>query len=454
MRAAPPSHFAIVALPIFERGTFVDWINKYADKIVTPEEAVKHIKSGDKVMIGHAVGEPISLTDAMVANKAKYKDVEVMHFVSMGKSEYCLPENADNFFHNGGFLGKTTREAVHSGRGVYTPVFLYESVELYKTVLRPNVVLFMVSPPDQHGFCSFGVSVDWTKPGAEVCDIAIAEVNDQMPRTYGDSFIHISEIDYLIPVSRPITENKPVVATEVELAIGRNCAALIEDGSTLQLGIGAIPDSVLMSLDDKNDLGIHTEMLPTGVVDLYERGIINNRAKTFKPGKMIATFVMGTKKLYDFVDNNPVVEMGSCDWVNDPYLIRQNDRMVAINSCIQVDFVGQVASESVGTRQVSGTGGQVDFFRGANMSKGGKAIIAMTSTTHNDAISRIVPFLDQGAVVTTCRNDVNYVVTEYGVAQLKFQTTRERARRLINIAHPKFRPELMAQFEERFHVKF
>ncbi len=244
------------------------------------------------------------------------------------------------------------------------------------------------------------------------------------------------------------------MAADVERAIGRNCAALIEDGSTLQLGIGAIPDSVLLSLDDKNDLGIHTEMLPTGVVDLYERGIITNRAKTFKPGKMIATFVMGTKKLYDFVDNNPVVEMAPCDWVNDPYLIRQNDRMVSINSCVQVDFTGQVSSESVGPRQVSGTGGQVDFFRGANMSKGGKAIIAMTSTTHNGKVSRIVPFLDQGAIVTTCRNDANYVVTEYGVAQLKFQNTRERARRLINIAHPDFRPQLMEKFEELFHVKF
>jgi 4-hydroxybutyrate CoA-transferase len=280
--------------------------------------------------------------------------------------------------------------------------------------------------------------------------MVIAEVNDRYPRTLGDSFMHISEIDYLVPVSRPVMTLKPTAMTEVEMAIGRNCAALVEDGSTLQLGIGGIPDAVLLALSEKNDLGIHTEMLPSGVVDLYERGVITNRAKTYKPGKMLATFVMGSRKLYEFVHNNPVVELYDCEFINDPYVIRQHERMVSINSGVQVDFTGQVCSESVGPRQISGTGGQVDFFRGANMSKGGKAILAMTSTARNGKVSRILPFLDQGSVVTTCRNDVNYIVTEYGHAQLKGQSTRERARRLIGIAHPNFRPELIAKFEELF----
>lgn len=432
----------------------MDWKTKYKDKIVTAAEAVKHIKSGDRVLVGHAVGEPISLTDAMVANKEQYKDVMVMHWVAMGKAGYCQSDAVGHLYHNSCFLGVSTRAAINEGRGFYTPIFLHESPELYRTTLRPNVVLFQVSPPDEHGYCSYGVSVDWTKPGVDACDIAIAEVNDQYPRTYGDSFVHISEIDYLVPTSNPVIELPAAKISDVELAIGRNCADLIEDGSTLQLGIGAIPDCVLMSLDGKKDLGVHTEMLPTGIVDLVEKGIINCRAKTFHPGRMVATFIMGAKKLYDFCDNNPMVEMFPCDFVNDPYVIRQNDKMVAINSCVQVDFTGQICSESVGARQISGTGGQVDFMRGANMSRGGKAIVAITSTAGGGKVSRIVPFLDQGAVVTTCRNDVNYVVTEYGVAQLKHQTTAERARRLINIAHPDFRPELQEKFKDIFKMPF
>ncbi|MDR1685769.1 MAG: hypothetical protein LBR82_04900 [Desulfovibrio sp.] len=432
----------------------MDWRKQYADKIVTAEEAVRHIKSGDRVLLGHAAGEPLSLTDALTANKEQYRDVEITHFVAMGKSEYCLPEMAGHFCHNSLFLGVSTRRAIEDGRGIFTPTFLSDCMELYRTILRPDVTLCQISTPDRHGFCSFGVSVDYTKPGAALSDLVIAEVNEQYPRTLGDSFIHLSEIDYLVPVSRPVIELRNAVLTDVEKTIGRNCADIIEDGSTLQLGIGAIPDAVLAALSEKNDLGIHTEMLPNGVVDLYERGVITNRAKTYKPGKMLATFIMGSRKLYDFVDNNPAVEMHDCEFINDPYIIRRNDRMVAVNSCVQVDFTGQVCSESVGTRQISASGGQVDFFRGANMSKGGKAIIAMTSTTHGGKVSRILPFLDQGAVVTTCRNDVNYVVTEYGMAQLRGRSTRERARRLINIAHPDFRPALTAKFEELFKCRF
>ncbi len=430
------------------------WKQMYAHKIVTAEEAVKHIKSNDRLVLGHAAAEPLPLTDAMVANKDQYENVEIIHFVPMGKSEYCKPEMENYFTHNSFFLGGNTREAIASGRGRFTPAFLHESVNFFKTTLQPDVALFQVSPPDEHGYCSFGISVDFTKPAAESARLKIAEINDIFPRTLGDTFIHISDIDYLVPTSRPLIEIMPTDIGEVERAIGENCASIIEDGSAIQMGIGAIPDAVLLFLDNKKDLGIHTEMLSTGVVRLVKQGVINNRLKTTHSGKITATFVMGTQELYDFAENNPMVELYPADYINDPVLISRNDKVVSICSCIQIDFTGQVCAESIGPKQFSGTGGQVDFFRGANMSKGGKAITAISSTTANGKISRIVPFLDYGSVVTSTRNDVNYVVTEYGIAQLKGKTTRNRARALINIAHPKFRPELISQFEEIFKCVF
>lgn len=391
----------------------------------------------------------------MVANKENYENVEIVHMVAMGKAEYAQPGMEKYFKHNSIFVGGTTRDAVASGRGEFTSCFFSEVPKMFKQGYLPvDVALIQVSTPDEHGYCSFGVSNDYTKPAAESAKTIIAEVNDQMPRTMGDSFIHVSEIDYMVEVSHPVIELKPPKISDVEKAIGENCAALIEDGSTLQLGIGAIPDAVLLFLKDKKDLGIHSEMISDGVVELVEAGVITNKQKTIHPGKIVVTFLMGTKRLYDFVNNNPMVEMYSVDYVNNPCVIMQNNKMVSINSCVQVDFMGQVASESVGLTQISGVGGQVDFVRGANMCKNGKSIMAMPSTAAKGKVSKIVPLLDEGAAVTTSRNDVDYVVTEYGIAQLKGKTLKDRARALINIAHPNFRPSLIEEFEKRFKAKF
>lgn len=432
----------------------MSWKEEYADKICTAQEAVSKIKSGDRVVLGHAVGEPTTLSKALVENYLAYEDVAIYHFVSMGKSEYCNPGMEGHLYHNGFFLGSTTRKAIKEGRGLYTPTFLKDSPAVFRDEVKPDVILCQVSAPDEDGYCSFGVSVDYTKPAAECAKMIIAEVNEQYPVTYGDTKIHISKIDWMVPTDLPVLTLPRVKISDVELAIGQNCAALIEDGSTLQLGIGGIPDAVLISLADKKDLGIHTEMLPSGVVDLVKKGVINGKRKTLHPGKMVATFLMGTKELYDFCDGNPMVEMYDTAYTNDPFIIAQNEKMVAINSCIQVDFTGQVCAESIGPDQFSGTGGQADFFRGASASKGGKAIVAMTSTASKGTISRIVPFLDQGAVVTSTRNDYQYVVTEYGAAYLRGKSTRDRARALIAIAHPKFHDEFAAKFEEIFKCKY
>lgn len=433
----------------------MSWKEIYKSKLVTAEEAVKNIKSGDRVVVGHACGEPKDIIEAMVKNKDAYRNVEIVHMVSMGKSEYAKPEMAPYFRHNSIFVGATTRDAVAEGRGDFTPCYFSCVPKFFRDGTLPvDVAMVQLSPPDEHGYCSFGVSNDYTKPAAENAKIVIAEVNDKMPRTLGDSFIHVSNIDYIVETSNDIIELKAPKIGDVERAIGENCAKLIEDGSTLQLGIGAIPDAVLLFLKDKKDLGIHSEMISDGVVELMESGVINNKAKTLHQGKAAVTFLMGTKKLYDFVDNNPSVVMYPVDYINDPVVIAKNYKMVSINSCIQVDFMGQIASESIGLKQFSGVGGQVDFVRGAAMGQDGKSIIAIPSTASRGRISRIVPFLDKGAAVTTSRNDVHYVVTEYGIANLRGKTLRERARALINIAHPDFRSELIEEWEKRFKAKF
>jgi 4-hydroxybutyrate CoA-transferase len=418
------------------------------------KEAVSHIKSGDRVVVTHACGEPSALLDAMVENAAQYENVEIIHMVAMGGAKYCLPGMEKHFRHNSLFLGGSTRKAIEEGRGDFTPVYFSEVPTLLRTTLRPNVALLHLSPPDGHGFCGYGVSVDYTKPAAGAADLRIAQINKNMPRTMGDSFIHVSELDYIVEHDAPIIELQPPQISEVERAIGENCASLVRDGDTLQLGIGAIPDAVLLSLKDKHDLGIHSEMFSDGVVDLVEAGVITNRRKTLLPGKSVVTFLMGTRRLYDYVHDNPAVQMMPVDYVNNPAVIAQNDNLVSINSCVQVDLFGQVVSDSVGLRQISGVGGQVDFVRGANLSKNGRTVMAMPSTAQGGKVSKIVPLIDTGAAVTTSRYDVNYVVTEHGVAQLKFKTLRERARELIKIAHPDFRPGLIEEFEKRFKSKF
>ncbi|MDX9870941.1 MAG: acetyl-CoA hydrolase/transferase C-terminal domain-containing protein [Clostridia bacterium] len=433
----------------------MDWKELYKERLVSAQEAVRRIKSGDRVVTGHSVAEPPALIEAMVANKEAYENVEIVHMVAMGKGLYVQPGMEKHFRHNAIFVGGATRAAVNEGRADFTPCFFHQVPKLFKEGILPvDVLMTQVTPPDAHGYVSLGTSVDYTKSALECAKTVIVQVNDQMPRTMGDSFVHVSEIDYFVEDSRPLVELQPPVITEAERAIGENCAKLIQDGSTLQLGIGAIPDAVLLFLKDKKDLGIHSEMFSDGVVELVEAGVITNRKKTLHKGKMIVTFLMGTKRLYDFVDNNPTVEMYSVDYVNNPVTIMQNHNLVSINSCVQVDLLGQVASETIGYRQFSGVGGQVDFVRGAGMAPGGKSIIAMLSTASNDKVSRIVPLLDEGAVVTTSRTDVHYIVTEYGIADLRGKTVKDRGRALINIAHPNFRPQLIEAWEKRFNSKF
>lgn len=426
------------------------WRTWYKEHLFTPAQAVQQIKSGQRVVVAHACGEPSIILDALVANAAQYENVEIIHMVAMGKAAYCQPQYDKNFHHNAFFLGGSTRAAAAEGRMDFTPVYFSEIPSLLREDLRPNVTLLQCSPPDAHGYVSLGVSVDYTKPAAEASDLVIAQVNPNMPRTLGDSFLHVTQIGCLVEADTPVIELAPPKIGDVERAIGENVASLVRDGDTLQLGIGAIPDAVLLFLKEKNDLGIHTEMFSDGVVELVEAGVITNKAKTLHRGQSVATFLMGTRRLYDYVSDNPAVAMYPVDYVNDPYVIGQNDNLVSINSCVQVDIMGQVVSTSAGLRQISGVGGQVDFVRGANLSKGGRAIMAMPSTTGKGKISKIVPFLDQGSAVTTTRNEVNYVITEYGIAKLKGKSLRQRAEALIRIAHPDFRDELTAEFRRRY----
>jgi 4-hydroxybutyrate CoA-transferase len=411
----------------------MDWKEIYKSRLVSAQDAVKHIKSGDRVVFGHSVAEPTALVEAMVENKAAYENVEIVHMVAMGKGDYAQPGMEKHFRHNAFFVGGSTRQPVSEGRADYTPCFFYKVPSMFKEGYLPvDVLMTQVSPPDEHGYCTLGTSVDYTKAALDCAKIVIVQVNDQMPRTMGDSFVHVSDIDFFVEESRVLVELKPPVITDVEKAIGENCAKLVEDGSTLQLGIGAIPDAVLLFLKDKKDLGIHSEMFSDGVVELVESGVITNKMKSIHKGKMIVTFLMGTKRLYDFINGNPTVEMYPVDYVNNPAVIMQNYKMVSINSCVQVDLMGQVASETTG----------------------GKSIIAMMSTASNNKISRIVPLLDEGAAVTTSRNDVHYIVTEYGIADLRGKTLKDRGRALIGIAHPIFREQLIAVWEDRFKTKF
>ncbi|MBW2529466.1 MAG: acetyl-CoA hydrolase/transferase family protein [Deltaproteobacteria bacterium] len=421
----------------------MSWLDTYKAKVVDARTALERtISAGDRVMLNANCGEPQTLAEAFAELAPDLRDVEVVQLLALGKADYVRPELAANLRLNALFIGPGVRRAVNEGDADYTPVFLSEIPALFDHALPLDVALIQVSPPDEHGFCSFGVSVDVIKPAAERSKVVIAEVNEQMPRTLGDCFIHVSKLTYAVEVNRPLLELPQDEFTDVHRRIGTHIAELIDDGATLQLGIGAIPDAVLSQLKDKRHIGIHTEMFADGVVELFEAGVITNEKKTLHPGKIVSSFVMGSRKLYDFVDNNPVVEMHPSHYVNDPFVVAKNDNMVSINSAISIDLTGQVNSDSVGTRFYSGIGGQVDFVRGAQRADNGKAIIAFPSTAKDGELSRIVPTLLDGAGVVTSRGDVNYVVTEYGVAQLHGKSIRERARALINIAHPTFRQDL------------
>lgn len=407
------------------------------------EESLACVRSGDRVYIHPGCAEPQVLLDALIAQKDSLSDVEIVHLMTLGNAGYASEEMEGHFRHNAFFVGRNVREAVNTGRADYTPIFLSEIPALfYNGRMDINVALVHLSPPDEHGFCSFGVGVDITKAAAEMARTVVAQINPCMPRTLGDSFIHVNKIDYFVEVEAPLPELPKVQMSDLHKEIGRHVAGLIENGSTLQMGIGGIPDAVLFYLREKKDLGIHTEMFSDGVVELVENGIITNERKTLHPGKSVVTFVLGSKKLYSFIDNNPLFEFRPTEYANDPFIISQNERMVAINSAIQIDITGQVVSDSIGDTIYSGFGGQVDFVRGAARSKGGKAIIAIPSTAKDGSVSRIVAHINAGAGVVTSRADVHYVVTEYGVAYLHGKNLAERARSLIRIAHPQFRGEL------------
>ncbi|WP_077611250.1 acetyl-CoA hydrolase/transferase family protein [Clostridium sp. Marseille-P2415] len=435
----------------------MDWRKIYTSKLKTMEEAVKTIKSGDRVVIGHAVGEPVKLVDTMVdyAVKADLREIEIFQQVDMGHSLYAQPGMEKHFRENSLFLGAKTRDCVNSGRGDFTPCYFYQTPDFYRNIKRPDVVLATLSLPDEDGYCSFGVSCDYTKPAAEVEGAKlIAVLNPNMPRTLGDSFIHVSEIDVIVEDDTPLPELGLPKIGETEMAIGEHIASLVNNGDCLQLGIGAIPDAVLKFLGNKKDLGIHSEMISDGVIDLYEKGVINCRVKNFNRDKMVVSFLMGTKRLYDFADDNPGIYMAPVDYVNHPVIIGKNDHLVSINSSLEVNLMGEACSEAIGLKQFSGIGGQVDFIRGASFSKGGRSILAFPSTAKKGTISKIVPYLTRGGTVTAGRNDVNYIVTEYGIAKMKGNTLRERARQLVGIAAPQFRDDLAEEFERRFAEKY
>lgn len=417
---------------------------------VDAEQAVSVIKSGDRVFIHTAAAAPQQLIKAMVARAPELRRVEVVHLHTEGEAPYVSPEYAESFRHNAFFVAKNVRKALETGEADYIPVFLSEVPGLFrKRVLQLDVAMVQVSPPDKHGFCSLGTSVDASRAAVETAKRVIAQINPNMPRTHGDGVIHINQIDYAVDVDDPLPEHAPAVLTDVEKAIGRHCASLIDDGATIQMGIGAIPDAVLASLGNHRDLGIHTEMFAEGVIDLIEKGVITGMKKRVHPGKVVSSFLMGTRRLYDFVDDNPQIAMLDVAYVNDTAVIRRNPKVTAINSCIEVDLTGQVVSDSIGMRHYSGVGGQMDFIRGASLSEGGKPIIALPSTTKRGE-SRIVACLKPGASVVTTRAHVHYIVTEYGVAYLYGKNLRQRAKALIEIAHPDHREELERQAYERF----
>jgi 4-hydroxybutyrate CoA-transferase len=422
----------------------VGWSEIYRGRVTSAEEAVATVRSGEHVWLHAGCNNPEELVRALVARADELENVEVTHLLTFGAADHVEPRYGRSFRHRALFAGPNVRKAVNEGRADWVPVFLSEIPGLIRSGVIPvDVAFIQISPPDEHGFCSYGVGVECSKAAAETAGRVVALVNRQMPRSLGDSFIHVSRLTQVVEIDRPIAELPQVTEVgDVARAIGRQVADLIENGSTLQIGIGEIPDAVLLFLKEKRDLGIHTEMFSDGVVELFESGVVTGEAKSLHKGKIIASFVLGSKKTFDFLDNNPFVEFHPTEYVNDPFVIAQNDRMVAINSALAIDITGQVCADSMGRSIYSGFGGQVDFIRGAAHSRGGKPIIALPSTARNGTVSRIVDVLEEGSGVVTTRADVHYVATEYGVASLHGKSLRERAHALIECAHPDFRGEL------------
>jgi len=405
-------------------------------KYVTAEEAVKIVKSGDRVYLQAAAAAPTILANALTERASELRNVEICHLHTEGEARYANPELRESFHVNSFFIGANVRHTLKAGNGSYTPVFLSELPYLFrKNVVLIDVAFIHVSPPDRHGYCSLGVSVEATVAAIENAKFVIAQVNPQMPRTFGDGILHVSEIDYLVEVDTPIYSHEVVPFSKQEEIIGDHVASLIENGSTLQMGIGSIPNAALSKLKNHKDLGLHTEMFSDGVIDLIESDVINCNYKGIFRGRVLATFLVGSRRLYDFVNDNPFVEMKESSIVNDTARIRKNPKMIAINSAIEVDLTGQVCADSIGPHMYSGVGGQMDFIRGASLSEGGKAIIALPSMTKKGQ-SRIVPFLKQGAGVVTTRAHIHYVITENGIADLYGKTLKQRAAAMVRIAHP------------------
>lgn len=419
-------------------------------RIVSAEEAVSVVKSGDRVFIHSVAAAPQHLIQALTARAHELRAVEITHIHTEGNAPYSAPEYADNFRVNAFFIGGNMRKAVQEGRADYLPVFLSEIPALFKNNILPiDVAFIQVSPPDRHGFCSLGVSVDITLAAVHSAKIVIAQVNPHMPRTHGDGFIHANRLNLVVEVNDELPEFHLPPMTDVERSIGHYVAELVEDGATLQMGIGAIPDAVLAALGNHKRLGVHTEMFSDGVIPLVQSGVITGEEKINHPGRIVAGFVMGSKRLYDFIDDNPLITMLDIGYVNDTVIIRKNPKVTAINSAVEVDITGQICADSIGTKLYSGVGGQMDFIRGASLSEGGKPIIALPSVTSRGE-SRIVPYLKQGAGVVTTRAHVHWVVTEYGAANLYGKNLRQRAEALLNIAHPNHREMLAKVAHEEF----
>ncbi len=431
----------------------MSWKNEYENKIVTAQEVIRHIKNGDRVVMSFGCGEPRHIVHVLRENYKAYKDVQIVNMLLLGETPWVDKEVKGHFSYNSFFASATNRRAISEGDADFTTCYLSESPMVLREYVKPRVTVMSVSPPDSEGYVSLGTNVDYIESTLDYCEVKIAQVNKNVPYTFGKARKHISCFDYFVLHDEELPEVPTVPITEVEMQIGKNCASLINDGDCIQLGIGGIPNAICEELKNKKDLGLHSEMVGDGVVDLIKSGVINNSKKNFNKGKTILGFAFGTRKLFDFISNNPQIEMHPMDYVNNPMIIAQNDNLVLVNSCIEIDLMGQVVSDTIGLNQFSGVGGQVDFVRGATMSRGGKSIMAMPSSAKGGTISKIVPKITDYSAVATTRNDVNFVVTEYGIAQLKGKTMKERARALISIAHPNFREELGKAFEERFKEK-
>ncbi len=431
----------------------MSWIDQYQQKRTKAEEAVRCIKSGDRVFVHPGCCTPEHLIAAMVARKDELENVEVCHILTEGKAGYTEPGMEGHFRHRSLFTGSNVRQAVNAGRADQMHIFLSEIEDLFLSGQMPiDVALIQVSPPDEHGFLSYGVGVDITMSAAQVAKVVIAQVNPQMPRVHGDCFIHISKITHLVEHDAPLLEMPQGNTDDTSRKIGALIAEHIEDGSTLQMGIGSIPDAFLAALGGRKDMGIHTEMFSDGIIPLVESGVINNSKKTLHPGKIVAAFTLGTKKIFDYCDDNPICEFHPCKYTNNPSIICQNERMVSINSALGIDLTGQVFADSLGFMFYSGFGGQVDFVRGAAHSKGGKPFIAFPATAKSDSMSRIVPFIPPGTGVTTTRADVHWVVTQYGAVNLHGKSVRERVKLLVSVADPRFQDELLSFAKEKKYI--